>query len=47
VGALEYLNWNPVSSIVIDIFVFTGYTWLVDSFGLNRKAAFKREVKAP
>ena len=36
VGALEYLNWNHVASIFIDLLVLTSYTWIVDSLGLNR-----------
>lgn len=36
VGVLEYLNWNHLASIFIDLMVLISYTWLVDSLGVNR-----------
>ncbi len=36
VGVLEYVNWNQPASVFVNLLVFTSFTWLVDSMGLNR-----------
>lgn len=41
-GVLHYLNWNHAASVFIDLLVLTGYTWLVDSLGLNRAVGGKK-----
>lgn len=36
VGVLKYLNWNQGASTFVNLLVFTSYTWIIDSLGLNR-----------
>ncbi|OPX85001.1 MAG: hypothetical protein A4E52_01684 [Pelotomaculum sp. PtaB.Bin013] len=36
IGVLEYTHWNHQASIFINLLVFTGFTWLVDTLKLNR-----------
>ncbi|MDD3652804.1 MAG: hypothetical protein PHO01_01270 [Desulfotomaculaceae bacterium] len=35
IGVLEYLNWNHLASIFINLLVFTSFSWLVTVLDLN------------